>query len=146
MRYCLVLLSLLFSAYSYSAITEIQPLSFGNFAAPSNAVVSTLTIGYMGGHPSVTNRIYVLSPPQPGQFQLTDYPPWTPLMINISNFQLVLGASPSFLIEDFTTNSIITDGSGQALLRVGATLKTTGTGGTYGDGGYTGNMNITISW
>lgn len=142
----LIACGLLYTAPCRAAITEEQPLSFGSFAIAKNDAVSTLKVPHVGGIPIATYKLFPLTRAQPGHYRLTAYPPFTPLMINISNFQLGLGASPLLYVEDFTFDPVNTNASGTALLKIGATLKTTGLGGTYGDGGYSGTLNITVSW
>lgn len=151
MRLVLIILCVVLGGFSsprtvFAAVTEIQPIGFGSFAIAANDVQSTITIAPNGGTPSYTNKIYPLVHGQPGRYQLTAYPAFTPLIININNFQLQRTGAPSLLIEDFVHDPIITDGTGAAILDLGASLKTTGLGGSYGDGNYTGNINITISW
>ena len=130
----------------WAAITEEQPLSFGSFAIAKNDAVSTLMVPHVGGIPIATYKLFPLTRAQPGRYRLTAYPAFTPLMINITNFQLSLGASPLLYVEDFTFDPVNTDAAGTALLKIGATLKTTGLGGSYGDGAYSGTLNITVSW
>jgi hypothetical protein len=142
----LIACSILYPASCRAAITEEQPLSFGSFAIAKNDAVSTLIVPHVGGIPRATYKLFPLTRAQPGHYRLTAYPAFTPLMINISDFQLNLGASPILYIEDFTFDPVNTDASGAALLKIGATLKTSGLGGTYGDGGYSGTLNITVSW
>lgn len=129
-----------------AAITEEEPLNFGTFAIAGNDTVSTLTVRKNGGTPIYTNKIYPLAHGSPGQYRLTAFPAFTILVVNIPNFTLQRTAAPSLLVEDFTFDSIISDANGAALLNVGATLKTSGLGGSYGDGNYNGAMSISISW
>lgn len=145
-KFILLLLITLFSTTSNATIVEEQPLGFGEFAIAKNDAVSTLRIRHDGGNQIATYKILPLAFGQPGIFQLSNYPVFTPLMITVSNFVLQLGAAPDLLIEDFTFDPVTTNGNGEATLVIGATLKTTGTGTNYGDGNYTGVMNIVINW
>lgn len=131
---------------SFAAITELQPLTFGEFALGPNDAESTLRVPYDGSKPRASYKLFPITLGQPGSFQLSAYPAWTFLMITIMDFDLTSGASQPLHVEDFTFPTIQTDADGNAVLPIGATLKTTGAGGSYGDGNYTGTMNITISW
>ena len=142
----ILVLTFVIPALSFAAVTEEQPISFGSFAIAANDAQSSIIISKNGGTPSYSYKIYPLVHGQPGQYQLSAYPAFTPLVININDFVLQRTGAPNLLVEDFTHDPIITDGSGQATLNLGASLKTTGLGGSYGDGNYTGTMNITISW
>ncbi|MDZ7923745.1 MAG: DUF4402 domain-containing protein [Marinagarivorans sp.] len=125
---------------------KISALSFGQFAIGTNNAESTLVISKRGGTTLATYRIYPLAHGQPGHYLLTAYLAFTPLIITIPPFDITRSGSQALRIENFDFDPVITDGSGAALLIVGATLKTNGAGGTYGDGNYTGVMNITINW
>jgi len=141
------LLLLLFSgSYANAGITEVQPLKFGTFALVTNNVVSTLKISDSGANPVASIKLYPLVFGQAGHYQLTGYPAWTPLIITIADFQIVKGASEPMTIGSFVHDPVITDGSGEALLKLGATLSTSGTNVVYGDALYSGNMNIVVTW
>lgn len=129
-----------------AAITEEQALSFGEFGLGPNDVVSTMWVPHNGQHPRATNKLYPIALGQRGQYRLTGYPAFTPLIITINDFQLTRAFSEPFNIEDITFDSVMTDTNGEATLIVGATLKTTGSMTVYGDGDYSGNMDIVISW
>jgi len=131
---------------TFGEITEEQALAFGEFGLGANDVVSTMLVPHSGLHPRATNKLYPISLGQRGIYRLTGYPASTPLMITINDFQLTRAFSEPFNIEDITFDSVMTDSNGEALLIVGATLKTTGSTAVYGDGDYQGNMNIVISW
>lgn len=140
------LLASLISNVCYGAVSEEQALSFGNFAIADNSTVSSIVIPYSGANPTYTNKIYPLVHGQRGIYRLSAFPAFTPLTVTINNFSLQRISSTNLNIETFTHDTIVTDGAGSALMYLGATLKTTGDSGTYGDGNYTGNINITISW
>ena len=137
---------LLFSKQAPAAMTEEQALHFGTFALAHNLTVSTLRVPYSGNNPIATNKLYPLSPGQAGHYRLTAYPAFMPVIVTISDFILRVGASEPLSISDFTHPAIMMDANGEALLKVGATLSTSGSGTNYGDAAYTGTMNITISW
>lgn len=136
----------LWSPSTLSAIIEEQPLSFGEFGLGPNDVVSTMWVPHNGQHPRGTNKLYPISLGQRGEYRLTSYPSFTPLMITINNFQLTRAFSEPFNIEDITFEPVMTNTNGEAVLIIGATLKTTGSTAVYGDGDYSGTMNIVISW
>ncbi len=142
----LAMLMLSLSVNTYAAIAEVQPLKFGTFALVTNNVVSTLKISESGANPVASIKLYPLVFGQAGHYQLTGYPAWTPLIITIADYQLTIGGSEPFTIGSFTFDPVTTDGSGEALLKLGATLSTSGTNVVYGDALYTGNMNIVITW
>jgi len=129
-----------------AAITEVQELSFGTFALVDNATVSTLRIPYNGTNPVASSKLYPLTRAQPGQYQISGMPSFQALIITINNFSLQVGAAEPFNVNTFTYPALITDTNGEALLEVGATLNTTGSGTGYADATYTGTISITISF
>ena len=143
----LLLMCLLFVVQNTQALmTEVQELKFGNYAIAGNDNGSVLIVPYTGAAPWATNQIYIISVGQPGHYQLSGFPVNTPLNITIPDFFLTLPESESFKVGQFTHENLITDSSGNALLKLGATLYTSGNGNSYVDGSYFGNMVITIDF
>ena len=144
--YRFLLLLLFIGNDANAAITEVQPLKFGTFALVTNNVISTLKISDSGANPIASIKLYPLVFGQAGHYQLTGYPAWTPLIITIADFQIVKGVSEPMTIGSFVYDPVITDGSGEATLKLGATLSTSGTNVVYGDALYSGSMNIVVTW
>ncbi|OUR90582.1 hypothetical protein A9Q81_19045 [Gammaproteobacteria bacterium 42_54_T18] len=136
----------LFSSNANAAMDEEQSLHFGTFALVNNTTVSTLKIFHTGATPDASSKLYPLSFGQAGHYRLTAYPVFTPLTITIADFTLNVGMAEPFTISAFTHDAIITDGAGEALLKLGATLSTSGTGTNYGDAVYTGIIDIQVSF
>ena len=141
-----VVLVFLCSNKAAAALAEVQPLSFGTFAIVNNLTVSTLAVPYSGSNPVPSIKIYPLVRAQPGHYQITGLPAFQPLTITINNFVLSVGGAEPFNVNTFTFPALITDTNGEALLKVGATLNTTGSGTEYADATYTGSINITVSF
>lgn len=118
-------------------VTRTTSLDFGTIAIGYGTGTRTLTISHTGSTSS-TGGIYTISTGQPAEFDLTGYPPFTTLSIDIDDGILSSGGSQSFTVTDYNYNSpVVTDGSGNYTLSVGATL-TTDIGITnYSDATYT---------
>ena len=129
-----------------AAEVEVQQLHFGTFALVDNLTVSTLRVPYNGNNPVASNKLYPLVFGQAGHYSLSALPAWSPIIVTISDFVLKVGMSEEFTIGSFTHDAIIADGNGDALLKLGATLSTSGSGTMYGDAVYTGTMSLVISW
>ncbi len=132
-----------------AASAELQQLNFGSLAIPSNTAVATITYPHNGSPPSVSGNIIFISLGQRGIYQLSAYPGFTPLIITVTPSDLTaggLGISEPLQITATSFPSITTDANGEALLYLGATLSTTGSGTPYIDATYLGNMSITINW
>ena len=130
-------------------IDQQQPLTFGTFALRNNNASHLLRVQRTG----VVNAdaAYVLFvPPERGQFILAGFPPSTELTFVFTNATLTLnggGAGNSFTVQDFTPPaSLTTNASGNATLRFGASLYTSGSGINYADGNYSGDSQLTINY
>ncbi len=129
-----------------AAIAEVQALHFGVFALVNNTTVSTLTIPYGDTVPVASSKLFPISLGQAGHYQLSGYPAFTPLIITIADFQLTIGLSEPLTVGSFIHDPVVTDGNGDALLKLGATLSTSGSSVNYGDAAYGGNLDIIITW
>ena len=139
-------LLLLSSSHANATMVELQELSFGSFALVDNSVVSQLIIPHTTASPWKTNKLFILSNGQPGHYQLSEFPANTALNVSIADYFILLGGGESFRISHFTFDNMISDDNGEALLKVGATLYSSGNGIPYVNGGYFGTMNITIDF
>ena len=137
----LILLSL--PASAVEVISEEQSMDFGEFAA-NFSVTSMLNVGFTGDV-LTSGPLYVISSPQPAHFRLTGYPANQALMVTISDFQLDRGSGDVFWIRNFVHNNLVTDGAGNALLMIGATLHV-GAGNSYPDTNYSGPIQVDISY
>jgi len=132
---------------SAAVIQQDQALSFGSFVLAGNDAISTLVIPYDEAvAPSSSYKLYPLSPGQPGHYSLSGFVASTVLIITINDFNLTAPGQELMTVTNFTFPAITTNGSGDAFLEVGATLSSTGSGTGYGESGYTGTMDIIISW
>jgi len=122
-------------------ITQEQALDFGTFAANFNSG-SSLQVGY-NGDVMTSGVLHVIDAPQAARFRLTGYPINHVLTITINNFSLSRGSGDTFLITNFVHNAITTDGTGSALLFVGATLQVDA-GNNYPDTDYSGDITVQV--
>ncbi len=130
------------SCHAVEKVTLVQELDFGTVAVGGNNAF--LTVDYSGSGHSTSGPIYMLSPPQPAHFSLSGYPPNTALSIIINDFFLTRGTGDLIWVRDFVHEPIITDASGNALLRIGANLHFVA-GDIYLDRLYAGTLSVTVS-
>ena len=136
-----------FSAAAAQAMTEIQPLNFGAIALHSNARAAGLTVAPDGTVTADPAIVQGTQPPQRGEYLLEGYPPNTRLKVTIEGNRLIrIGGKKAqdFFITDYTTNDLVTDSAGAAILYIGATLRTVGNNGVYDSGEYNGKLNLII--
>lgn len=135
------------SATVYADSFEIVPLWFGRFVVADNSTVSTMTIRHDGRNPIATNQIYPIEFGTAGEYQLFNFPAFTPLAITITGNDLTTpGPTEVFSIGSFTFEDVTTDVNGEAVLVVGATLSTSGSGTAYVSAEYDTIYNIVISF
>lgn len=127
-------------------ITENIPLSFGRFVLVDNNAVRRLRIRTNCTENADLEYMFIIEP-ECGNYTVTGYPPFTPLTVTLSNGALNGPGANIFRLRALTTvpTTITTDATGEATFDVRGRLDSTGNGGTYIDGGYTGTFTITVT-
>jgi hypothetical protein len=137
--------------------TEIQHLDFGTFSIAHNTGSKHITVA-PDGSTAYDAGIYADVQAKPARYDLTGLPPNMTITLGTfvavppnqgglridNNTTLTLGGAPPFSISNFTCNNPTTDGSGNAMLLIGATLTTDGSGGYYNTGTYNGAIDLTF--
>lgn len=126
-------------------ITRVDALSFGSFALKNNNAAHQLTVSRVGG--ITKDAAYALiTNPTPARYDLSGFPASTALSISIPDSTVESGIHV-FTLNNFTpTPGLSTDGAGDATLRFGATLTTSGNTVMYADGAYSGLIDITVNY
>jgi hypothetical protein len=139
---------LLWTNLALAAITEIQPLDFGQWAITNNTGFKTITVNPNGSFSNSTGLVNIVRPPQQGIYRVDGLPPFTAVAsVNVTMIDPMQGGNQDFTLESFqvvydpTTNS-----SGEVNITLGATAKTTGTGVPYDDAVYNGTLQLDINW
>ena len=138
-------------------MTEIEKLDFGQFGLRDNSAAHTLVVTPINTATYADEIIPGGRSPQRGEYSLTGFPPNMTLTLGVvlanppDDGGLTLNNSSGlslsgqvFTLSNFTTNSVITDGAGDATVYIGGTLTTSGNGTMYGDGDYDGTYDITF--
>lgn len=152
--FCAIIQALAFISLSHHAmadIVEVRSLSFGSIAVISNDTQEFVRVSH-SGTVSTSTHVMVVSPPTTGEFILSNFP--ANQRLNISGQALlpsstsVQYSSEQFSLTDVDVPSVIfSDASGSALLPVGGTLSTSGSGNNaYIDTDYTIRYQITINY
>lgn len=132
------------------SITEEQPLSFGKFAITDNNIVSTMTIPYTGLPPSITGNIIPIEPGLAGHYRLGGFPAYVLFAITVTSSNLTKGGTglpEGFVLDNYSHHPALTaNADGEALLKLGARLNSTGSGTGYVDAPYSGIITITVNW
>lgn len=127
-------------------ITRVQTLSFGTFALRDNNAPHALRVSRTNVV-TADSEFALFTAPTRGEYSMSGFPTDTPFTVSIPDTALTSGGGGSFDLGQFTPGSgLSTDSSGNADLRFGATLTTSGTGGNYTDGSYSGTIDITVNY
>ena len=129
-------------------VTEIQPLSLGAIAVSKNSTKESLTI-QLDGKTKRSSGIIPTVPGSVGQFALNGFPSSQSLAVSIDPVVLSLagdGLGKTFSLGFSYFPLVTTDANGDAVLDIGATLKTSGDGTSYGNNAHFGNATISFSW
>ena len=126
-------------------IIETQQLDFGTIVVANTASNRELVLQPNGGYIS-DPMIYVMNTPQAGEYELIGGTPSANYTISFDSGIVLQGGGTDFTLDDFTAlpAALTTDASGDASFSVGATL-TAVSGGTYSDGPYDGQLDITVT-
>lgn len=130
---------------------ESKSLSFGSIAVISNNTREFIRINH-NGIVSSSSSVMIVSPPSTGEFILTNFPPNQRLFISGQSL-LPSSISTRYSPEQFSLTNIdvpsviFSDVNGSAILPVGGTLSTSGSGNnTYIDTDYTIQYQITVNY
>lgn len=136
-------------AMSQPQIVEEQPLNFGTLAIAANASVSRFTYPYTGLNISIEGQFVLVASGTPGRYRLTGFPAYTQLSVSLDNTSLTAGGSgmPEPLsVDNYDHAQLTTNAQGEAELVLGARLSTSGNGGGYVDGAYSGSTVLRVDY
>lgn len=128
-------------------ISRVQTIHFGTFAIKNNSAVHTLRVSRTNVV-TADSAFALFTAPIRGEYDLAGFPSSTPFTVTISDATLNSGGGGEpFYLSNFTPGTgLTTDGAGNAEVRFGATLATSGVGANYTDGTYSGTIDITIDY
>ncbi len=138
-------------------MTEVQALSFGEFATRNNSAQHTITVATDNStvyDPDIISNIDA----QRGEYSFTGLPanvifyvgvavpnpPTEGGLILDNSTGLDKTGSESFTLDNFTANDLSTDGAGSGTLYIGARLTTSGNSNPYDSGVYSGTFDLTL--
>ncbi len=143
-------------------ISENRPLNFGTFAVARNDTVQSITVTPENDTYADTG-IAVGMPGERGYYTLSDMPANVSFFLGVDTSnppseggivldnasQATTGSGASFVLDNLTIANggvLQTDSQGDAVLYIGGTLRTTGTGQKYTGGVYSGTYTLTIHY
>lgn len=132
-------------------ITEVEPLEFGKIAIIDNDNHEYVSISHIGVV-STSNSVLVIERPKVGEFLFSNLPTYQRLNLSARPIQAtsnsVQYSSEQFRLTDIDLPAAIdTDANGEAMVQVGGTLSTSGSGSTrYIDTQYLIRYQITLDY
>lgn len=130
------------------SVNVLQPIRFGSWLITNNAGAYSITIN-TDGSSSHSPQLVMIRPPQKGIYEFTGLPVSTTFnSLDVTQNQaLSNGGGEVFIMKDFQVDApTSTDASGHLPLVLGATVETSGNGGSYGNGEFTGQINVEINY
>ncbi len=133
---------------SAQTITTTQNLNFGEGVVTDNDAQHVIMLQFDG---TLTNdpEFLFVTVPQEGIYQLAGTAPLTAISsVVVTVDQQVLGPGQDFTIDNFDIDApATTDGSGEATIRIGARLRTSGTSINYTPSAlFNGQFTITVNY
>ena len=111
-----------------------EPLYFGVFAISSNSSQSSISVS-VNNHTYATNAIHTIKGGRAAEIRLVNFPIYTRLFITAvlpQKTTVFAGSTEQFVLSQVDMpSSVITNSNGEASIRVGGTLTTSGNGGRY---------------
>lgn len=131
------------------SIVEERPLSLGRLAIASNLTVGSATVHPNGGT-TTTGAVISVIGGTPGRYRISGLLAQSLVSLSYSGTPMypggVAGGTTYLGIDSvLAPGTVVTDGTGSAVIELGATITTTGNGNPYNDGGYQGDILITVT-
>lgn len=137
------------TALSQPLIEELQQMSFGTLAVPSNSSVSRFTVPQTGRNLSIEGQFIFIATASPGRYRFSGFPAVTRLNVSLEITTLTTGASnfpEPLTVDAYDFDNISTDENGDAELSLGARLTTSGNGTPYVDAPYSGTATLRVRY
>jgi len=129
-------------------ITPLQDLEFGEAVLTNNSAPREIIVDQDGSYSSDPQYLFVTLP-QAGVYEVTGQTPGTP----ITSVVITVIAHPNATGRQFTIDNFdivhpaTIDGAGEAIIRVGARLQSSGNGTTYPASTiFNGNLQLTVNY
>jgi len=128
------------------SIETVEPLDFGEATVRRNDAVYDITIASTGSVSAGANFDYVTSG-KVGVYRLTGAAPLRPITVSVSVDQQMISAGQQMVIDNFDIDAPPnTDASGEAIINIGARIRTNGNGTNYvGNSNFIALMTLTVN-
>ena len=128
------------------SIVTVQALDFGEAVVRRNDATYSMTVTDTGNLSADANFLH-LTPVAEGIYRLTGAAANRPIVVGIIVDQQMIAPGEAMIIDNFDINApATTDGSGEALIRVGARVSTDASGTPYsGNANFLAQMTLSIT-
>lgn len=131
-----------------AGVTVIQALSFGEFVVKRNDAQYDITVNADGSYTYDSGAYIEIVAPQRGVYDIDGMAANTAIAsVSVTQTSALSGGSDIFQMVNFQEiHPATTDSSGVARIRIGATARSSGSGITYTDATYTGDIFIEVNF
>ena len=143
----LVAFGLISAPAARSAIIEIQPLDFGEWAITNNTALNYITVQTNGTVSNSPSLINIIRPPQQGIYRVDGLPAFATInSINVTMVDPLQGGNQPLTMDSFQVIFTPVNGAGETTITLGATARTNGSGQPYDDAVYNGTLQLEINY
>lgn len=129
-----------------TASFQIDPLYFGSWVMTNNAAPHSVIVNTDGSY-SHDPALYLLEPPRPGVYRITELPVSSTInSVNVSIIQDLRAGGYQFDMDNFDVLAPDTDGDGETIITIGAEASTSGSGTLYPDAVFTGQLLVVLNF
>ncbi|MFK7840157.1 MAG: hypothetical protein AB8B83_07470 [Bdellovibrionales bacterium] len=128
------------------SIVRVQEMDFGEAAIRRNDTVYDILLTSAGNTSAGSNFNFVSTGRQ-GIYRLTGAAPSRPITVNVTVDQQMVAAGQAMVIDNFDVDAPTqTDVNGEAVIRIGARIRTNGNGVNYiGNSNFIARMTLSIN-
>lgn len=130
------------------SFNETQALDFGEWAVLGNHGAYSISLAANGSYSSSSSRLIMIRAPQVGIYRVSGLPGDTIINgVNVTvNDPMSKAGSESFTLDNFDVSVPNANSAGETTITLGARANTTGSGISYDDGVYTGELNLELDY
>lgn len=141
--------SSLVASHSHAqSFNQTRAMDFGRVALTTYDQVGTLVLDPDGSY-TASSEIVVIDAPVPARFEGGGFPANTAATLVVTDGDATLGGGGTgqvFTIRDYVSSpsTLVSNGAGDLIFDLGATLRSEGDGNSYTDGDYSTDITVSV--
>lgn len=130
------------------SFNQTRAMDFGRIALTTYDQVGTLTLDPDGSY-TASSEIVVIDAPVPARFEGGGFPANTAATLVVTDGNATLGGGGTgqiFTVKDYVSSpsTLVSNGAGDLIFDLGATLRSEGDGNSYTDGDYSADITVSV--